>query len=124
MLANTQTLRKQMVTGLLHNDLTVFLLPQRVKNLFPSMTCIKFQHHSSKRQICDNYSLKALFESICATSMMVRVHNVIILSFITEMNLGLPCSKTNVLNPGCGEENYSAYYRHKAKSMGGLCSKT
>lgn len=75
MLANTWTLRTQMVTGLLHNDLTVFLLSQRIKNLFPSMPCIKFQHPSSKRQTCDNYFLNALFESIYATSMMVRVHN-------------------------------------------------
>ena len=75
MLANTWTLRTQMVTGLLHNDLTVFLLSQRIKNLFPSMPCIKFQHPSSKRQTCDNYFLNALFESIYATSMMVRVHS-------------------------------------------------
>ena len=117
MFAKALTLRTQMDTRLLHNDLTVFLLPQRIKNLFPSMPCIKFQHHSSQRQTCENYFLNGLFESIYATSMMVRVHNVIILSFIPELNLGLPCSKTNLLKPGGGEEKYSVYYRHKAKSM-------
>lgn len=47
--------------------------------------------------------LNALFESIYATSMMVRVHNELSLASFTEMNLSLPCSKTNLLKPGCGE---------------------